>query len=397
MTLRLLALVLLAHVPEPLVAQETYGFVARLGRDTASIERITHTAGRVVSDLVEQAPRVIRRHWEATLAPDGSIRQWVMDMSIANPAPNRPAAYIYVVDFAADSVQDGAELIINRQSKQWGTQYDSTRDLGRAPLVTRALPQPIDTFAIRVEHDGGGGGGGTLVFEWDRFRWTAPITAAPAPTGSLGRAFNRSVSAVMDGGRSVLRFDQRSGAGILWFPEVHMDHGVIEFDARGQDVQQRSFLGVTFRQVDDSTWDSVWLRPFNFRGIDSAHHAHALQYASYPAHPWQQLRQDHPGRYEAALDPIPDPAGWVHVWIEIARPEVWVFINGVLTLRAPELSGRTGGSVGLWVGDCSPGDFANVLVTPRGGRPVLIGLPASITTIRPDGDAGGTPAPGGCT
>lgn len=66
---------------------ETYGFVATLGDDTTSVERVTRTGDRVVSDAVGRSPVVMRRHWEATLAPDGSVRHWTMDTDIPNAAP----------------------------------------------------------------------------------------------------------------------------------------------------------------------------------------------------------------------------------------------------------------------------------------------------------------------
>lgn len=67
---------------------ETWGFVATLGNDTTSVERITREGDRIVSDAVGRSPRVVRRHWEATLAPDGSVRSWSMDTHIANAPPN---------------------------------------------------------------------------------------------------------------------------------------------------------------------------------------------------------------------------------------------------------------------------------------------------------------------
>ncbi len=71
--------------------------------------------------------------------------------------------------------RDGVQLIVNRQFKQWGTQYDSTRDLGRAALGVETVGTPVDKFTISVVT--GNGGNGTLVFEWGTFRWTAPIVS----------------------------------------------------------------------------------------------------------------------------------------------------------------------------------------------------------------------------
>jgi hypothetical protein len=66
---------------------ETWGFVATLGSDTTSVERITREGNRIVSEAVGRSPIVVRRRWEATLAPDGSVREWSMDTHIPNAPP----------------------------------------------------------------------------------------------------------------------------------------------------------------------------------------------------------------------------------------------------------------------------------------------------------------------
>ncbi len=67
---------------------ETYGFVATLGDDTTSVEWVQRTGDRIVGDAVGRSPVVVRRHWEATLSPDGTIRRWTMDTSIPNASPD---------------------------------------------------------------------------------------------------------------------------------------------------------------------------------------------------------------------------------------------------------------------------------------------------------------------
>ena len=66
---------------------ETWGFVATLGNDTTSVERITRQGDRIIAEAVGRSPFVVRRRWQATLAPDGSLRRWSMDTYI----PNAPA------------------------------------------------------------------------------------------------------------------------------------------------------------------------------------------------------------------------------------------------------------------------------------------------------------------
>ncbi|MEO7353503.1 MAG: DUF2911 domain-containing protein, partial [Gemmatimonadales bacterium] len=84
---------------------QSYGFIARLGRDTISVERVTRTASRMVIDQVEHAPRVIQRHAEMTLAPDGTVRELTIDIATPNPIGNDPRAIHVTATFGRDSVR----------------------------------------------------------------------------------------------------------------------------------------------------------------------------------------------------------------------------------------------------------------------------------------------------
>ncbi len=42
---------------------------------------------------------------------------------------------------------------------------------------------------------------------------------------------------------------------------------------------------------------------------------------------WDKLRQEHPGKYENTISPVPEPVYWFHVTIIIEYPAVNVFIN----------------------------------------------------------------------
>ena len=67
----------------------------------------------------------------------------------------------------------GWQLIVNRQTGQWGTAYDAAQDLGRVPLSVATLAEPVEVFTIAVEPQGSGG---VLSFTWDRTRATIPFT-----------------------------------------------------------------------------------------------------------------------------------------------------------------------------------------------------------------------------
>jgi hypothetical protein len=67
----------------------------------------------------------------------------------------------------------GVELIVNRQTGQWGTGYDPARDLARAAMKTDTLTTPVEQFTISI--DSTAAKRGTLAMAWGPFRWTAPI------------------------------------------------------------------------------------------------------------------------------------------------------------------------------------------------------------------------------
>lgn len=70
-----------------------------------------------------------------------------------------------------------ADLIVNKQSGQWGTDYDGARDLGTVHLRTETTEAPVEEFTIAIVALDDRRG--TLSIEWGPFRWTAPIVVAP--------------------------------------------------------------------------------------------------------------------------------------------------------------------------------------------------------------------------
>ena len=179
--------------------------------------------------------------------------------------------------------------------------------------------------------------------------------------------FNRSASRLTDGTRTGVRLSEAAGNGVAYLRGVELGNGTIELDIRGKDVQGQSFVGVAFHGVDDTTYDAVYLRPFNFKTDDPARRKHAVQYVSHPTYTWQKLRAEHPGEYEQAVAPAPDPNGWFHVRVVVASPKVSVFVADAKepSLVVSQLSDRHKGRVGLWVGNGSDGDFANLKIVPK--------------------------------
>jgi hypothetical protein len=70
--------------------------------------------------------------------------------------------------------KDGhADLIVNKQFGQWGTEYDRKLDLGKERLSVDTTNSPVEKFTVSIVP--AGARKGTLLMEWGSFRWSAPI------------------------------------------------------------------------------------------------------------------------------------------------------------------------------------------------------------------------------
>jgi hypothetical protein len=163
-----------------------------------------------------------------------------------------------------------------------------------------------------------------------------------------------------------LHVDAKPGNGVIWIEGTEFSEGTIELDVRGKDVLQQSFLGVAFHGKDDNTYEAVYLRPFNFRAEDPVRHQHAVQYISLPDYDWPRLRKEFPEEFENPVDQSVAPTEWVPLRVITKGQTIQIFVGAVKTptLEVRKLGSLTGGRVGLWVGNNSDGDFANLRVTP---------------------------------
>ncbi len=190
--------------------------------------------------------------------------------------------------------------------------------------------------------------------------------AALLAAGKL-RAVNRDV-ARFAGDRPGVHVSEGADAGIVWIGGSDVAEGTIAVDVRGRDVFQRSFLGLAFHRQDDKAYEAVYLRPFNFRATDPARHQHAVQYISLPDFDWPTLREQFPEEFENPVDASVSPTDWVTLRLVVQREKIQIFAGAAAApaLEVRRLGTLTHGQVGLWVGNGSDGDFANLRVTPAG-------------------------------
>jgi hypothetical protein len=194
-----------------------------------------------------------------------------------------------------------------------------------------------------------------------------PENAAPTTAPPGWRAYNRSAELRQDGKREVIHVDARLHEGVIWQEGSDFKDGTIEVELRGKNAAAHSMLGIAFRGVDDTHFDAVFFRPFNFKIPVSRRTDHAVQYISLPDYTWLRLRTGAPGKYEHAISPAPDPDGWFKARVVIEGQAVNVYVNDAAkpTLSVTALSDPRAGQVGLFVGFGSDGDFANLKLTPK--------------------------------
>jgi len=67
----------------------------------------------------------------------------------------------------------GWKLIVNKNTGQWGTDYNARYDLARLDMTVEQLPQSVEQFTIGIEPKGSGG---VLKLEWEKTRASVPLS-----------------------------------------------------------------------------------------------------------------------------------------------------------------------------------------------------------------------------
>jgi hypothetical protein len=182
--------------------------------------------------------------------------------------------------------------------------------------------------------------------------------------GQTLRVVNRTATRIDD--RNGVRLSAASGNAVAWVEGTGFQSGTIEVDVRGREYMRQNFVGVAFHRKDDNTYEAVYLRPFNFRASDPARRQHAVQYIALPKFDYDRLRSDFPEEFENPVDASIEPTDWVKLRVIVEGGKVQIYVGTVpqVTLEVRKLGQLYGGQVGLWVGNDSGGDFANLVITP---------------------------------
>ncbi len=177
--------------------------------------------------------------------------------------------------------------------------------------------------------------------------------------------YNRTMTLVDDGPRKGIQLSKEEGEGVAWINGLEFSDGIIEFEVRGENVKQHSFVGIAFHGVDNNTFDAIYLRPFQFLENDEVLRKRSIQYISLPDYTWRKLREELPGKYENDINPSPHPDSWVKMKVVIKGSTISTYINGSdkpsLVVEKRTKVGK--GKIGLYTGDTSGGEFANLSIT----------------------------------
>lgn len=130
---------------------------------------------------------------------------------------------------------------------------------------------------------------------------------------------------------------------------------------------QKSFIGIAFHRLNDSTFDAVYCRPFNFFAIDSIRKIHAIQYVSHPIFTWKKLRNEQNSKFEKEIINPPNPNGWFKMRLDIDNKTIKAYINQDTkpSLVVEKLTTQTNGKLGIFVGEGSGGDFKSIVIKTK--------------------------------
>jgi hypothetical protein len=177
------------------------------------------------------------------------------------------------------------------------------------------------------------------------------------------KAVNRILSLYGDDPSAVeMNAADHDGLGILG--DIAFDNGVIEVELLGENNLGKSFIGIAFNIQNDSTYEAIYFRPFNFVAEKQIRKDHMVQYIFHPEFTWKKLREERNGEYEDEISNPPNPDEWFKAIISINDTTVEVYTNGISepVLSIDRLTSAKSNKIGIWTGFGSSGRFRNLVL-----------------------------------
>lgn len=152
------------------------------------------------------------------------------------------------------------------------------------------------------------------------------------------------------------------GLGIL--KDLKFDKGIIEVELLGENKPGKSFIGIAFNIQNDSTYEVIYFRPFNFVAKEQIRKDHMVQYTFHPEFTWRKLREERTGEFENEISNPPNPDDWFKVIININEEKIEVSVNDISEpiLIVDRLTSTKSNEIALWTGYGSSGRFRNLVI-----------------------------------
>lgn len=163
-----------------LVALLSAGVACAQGKRPSPPEQTTINLGGHAVTIKYSAPYAKGRKIWGGLVPDG--KEWRLGANEATSLSTDADLEIgdlkvpkgnYTLYMFADEGQ--SLLIVNKQTGQWGTEYDQAQDLGRVKLTRGAESQNVEQLAIKLEPNAGAA---ALKIEWEKTQFSVPVRLA---------------------------------------------------------------------------------------------------------------------------------------------------------------------------------------------------------------------------
>ena len=176
-------------------------------------------------------------------------------------------------------------------------------------------------------------------------------------------AVNREISLSEDGTAIVL--NAQPGDGLGFIEGVQFTKGVIQLELKGENNPGKSFVGLAFNIQNDSTFEAIYFRPFNFVAKEAIRRAHMVQYINHPEKTWHMLRETRTGEFENEIKNPPDPDNWFQARIIVEENKVRVFVNDAQepSLVVDRLDSHKSDKIAVWAGFNSAGWFRSIKIS----------------------------------
>lgn len=175
---------------------------------------------------------------------------------------------------------------------------------------------------------------------------------------------NKVIISIDENTRSTLSLDAKPGGGMAVLKRIKFDIGTIDIELKGENKKGKSFLGIAFNIQNDSTYEAIYFRPFNFQSDEKIRREHSVQYVYHPKYTWRFLRTNYEGKFESEYPRQPMPDDWFGVSVKIEKDSVNIYDKKSNTklLSIQRLENQVSDKIALWTGNNSKGDFRKLRI-----------------------------------